>query len=146
MSNGGLKLTNPKLVEASLARHGMADCNPTILPHVASATLHSTSDGEPVVDPSAYRAVVGSLRFIEDTMHPLIAHPVGVLERHLVRPALRHMLATKHVMWYLRGRTNKGIVFPRSDGIRIVGHTDSRLRQLHRYKGVNIRRASHGQR
>jgi hypothetical protein len=53
MPDGGIKLTNPKLVEALLARHGMADCNPTILLHVASATLHSTADGEPLVDPSA---------------------------------------------------------------------------------------------
>jgi hypothetical protein len=125
MPDGGLKLTNPKLVEALLARHGMADCNPTILPHVASATLHRTADGEPLIDPSAYRAVLGSLRFIADTTHPLIAHPVGVLGLHLVRPALRHIVATKHVMRYLRGHANAGIVFPRSDGIRIEGHTDS---------------------
>jgi hypothetical protein len=125
MPDGGLKLTNPKLVEALLARHGMADCNLTILPHVAKATLHSTTDGEPRVDPSAYRSAVGSLRFIADTAHPLITHPVGVLGRHLVRPALRHMVATKHVMRYLRGHAITGIVFPRSDGIRIKGHSDS---------------------
>jgi hypothetical protein len=105
MPDGGLTLTNPNW-KALLARHGMAD-------------------GEPLVDPSAYRAVVGSLRFIADTTHPLIAHPVGVLGRHLVRPALRNMVATKHVMRYLRGLANTGIVFPRSDGIRIEGHTDS---------------------
>jgi hypothetical protein len=125
MQDGGLKLTNPKLVESLLARHSMADCNPTILPHVASATLHSTADGETLVDPSAYRAVAGSLRFLADTTNPLIAHLVGVLGRHLVRPALRHMVATKHVMLYLRGHANTGQVFPRSDGIRIEGHTGS---------------------
>jgi Reverse transcriptase (RNA-dependent DNA polymerase) len=125
MPDGGLKLSNPKLIVALLSRHGMADCNPTILPHVASATLHSTQDGEPLVDPSAYRVVVGSLRFLADTTHPLIAHPVGVLGRHLVRLALRYMVATKNGMRYLRGNVNTGIVFPRSDVVRIEGHTDS---------------------
>jgi hypothetical protein len=125
MPGGGLKLTNPSLVEALLARHGMADSNPAILPHVASATLHSTDDREPLVNPSAYRAVAGSLRFLADTTHTLIAHPVGVLGRHLDRPALRHMVAMKHVMRYLRSHANTGIVFPRSDGIHIEGHTDS---------------------
>jgi hypothetical protein len=45
MPDGGLNLTNPRLVETLLARHGMADCNPTILPHVASArrVLRSTA-------------------------------------------------------------------------------------------------------
>jgi hypothetical protein len=89
MPDGGLKLTNPKLVAALLARHGMTECNPTILPHVASPTLHSTQDGEPLVDPSAYRVVVGSLRFLADTTHPLIAQPVGVLGRRIVRPAFK---------------------------------------------------------
>jgi hypothetical protein len=35
------------------------------------------------------------------------------------------MVVTKHVMRCLRGNANTGIVFPRSDGIRIEGHTDS---------------------
>jgi hypothetical protein len=46
MPDGGLKLTNPNLVDALLSRHGMADCKPTILPHVASATLRSAQGGE----------------------------------------------------------------------------------------------------
>jgi hypothetical protein len=125
MPDGGLKLTNPKLVAALLARHGMTDCNPTILPHVACATLHSTQDGEPLADPSAYRAVVvGSLHILRDNTHPLIVHPVGVLGRHLVRPD-RHMVATKSVLRYLRGDMNTGLVFPRSEGIRMEGYTDS---------------------
>jgi hypothetical protein len=71
MPDGGLKLTNPKLVDALRACHGMADCNPTILLHVACATLHSSQDGETLVDPSAYHAVVGSLRFLA---HHLFTH------------------------------------------------------------------------
>jgi hypothetical protein len=35
MTDGDLKLTIPRW----LKRYGMADCNPTILPHVASSTL-----------------------------------------------------------------------------------------------------------
>jgi hypothetical protein len=125
MPDGGLKLTDPKLVDALLARHGMADRNPTILPHVASATLHNTQDGEPLVDPSAYCAVVGSLRFLPGTTHPLISHPVGILGRHLVHPGWRHMVATKNVMLSLRGNVNTGLVFPRSEGIRIEYYADS---------------------
>jgi hypothetical protein len=63
MPDGGLNLTNPKLVEPLLAGHGMADSNPTILPHFASATLQSSKDGEPLVDPSAYPAVVDFVAF-----------------------------------------------------------------------------------
>jgi hypothetical protein len=143
MPDGGLKLTKPKL-DALLSHHGMADSNPTILPHVASATLHSTQDGEPLVDPSEYRSVVGSLRFLADTTHPLIAHPVGVLGRHLVRPALRHMVATKNVMRYLRGNVNTGIVFPRSDVIRIEGHTDSGYANCTDTRASTCRRVGHG--
>jgi hypothetical protein len=119
MPDGGLKLTNSKLVQDWLARHGITDCTQTILPHVARATLRSTEDEEPLVDPSAYRAVVGSLAFLAGTTHPLIALPVGVLGCHLVRPALRHMVATKHVIRYLRGNANTSLDFPRSNGIRI---------------------------
>jgi hypothetical protein len=69
--------------------------------------------------------VVGSLRILIDNTHPLIVHPVGVLGRHLVRPDLRHMVATKSVLRYLRGDMNTGLVFPRSEGIRMEGYTDS---------------------
>jgi hypothetical protein len=102
MQDVGLKLTNPKLVDALLVRHGMPDCNPTILPYVDGVTLRSTQDRETLVDPSTYRAVVGSLRFVADTTCQIIAHPVGILGPHLVRPALRHMAATKRLLRYLR--------------------------------------------
>jgi hypothetical protein len=69
--------------------------------------------------------VVGSLRLLADTTYLLIGHPVGVLGRYLFRPGLRHMAATTNVMRYLRGNVKTGLVFPLSEGIRIVGYTDS---------------------
>jgi hypothetical protein len=125
MPDVGLKLTNPKLVDALLVRHGMADCNPNNPQHVASFTLQSTQDRVPVVDPSTKRSVFGSLLFLADSTHRLVAHAVDILGRHLVRPALGHIVETKNVLRYLRGNANTGLVFPRSDGISIDGHTDS---------------------
>jgi hypothetical protein len=75
--------------------------------------------------PRTVRAAVNPLLFLADATHPLIAYPVGALGRHLVRPPLKHIVATKNVMRYLRGNVITGLVFLRSEGIRIEGYTDS---------------------
>jgi hypothetical protein len=104
---------------------GTTDSNPTILLHVASAMLQSTENGEPLGNPPANRAVVGSLCILAEATHPVIANNVGVLRRPLLSTAVMHMLATKNFVGFPQGNRNTGHAFPRSDDIRIEGHTDS---------------------
>lgn len=50
---------------------------------------------------------------------------MGVLGRHLQKPAKRHMAAAKHVLRYLKGVSDNGINFTKHGPIQICAYSDS---------------------
>jgi hypothetical protein len=125
LPDGGIKLSNPKTVAALLHEHGLSECAPAVLPHKISADACLARPGEPMADPTRYRSIVGSLRFLADSTHPLIAFTVGVLGRHLHQPASRHMDMAVHVLRYLQGQRDSGLVFNRASTLHLAAATDS---------------------
>jgi hypothetical protein len=79
---------------------------------------------------TAYRGVVGELRYLADKTRPDIAYAVGQLARHLQDPRQEHWIAVRNVLSYLRGTTNFGLRFKKTSKARanlekIVGASDS---------------------
>lgn len=58
-----------------------------------------------------YRNLVGSLMYLAQCTRPDIAHAVGTLSQHLDWPGFQHWNAACHVLRYLRGTHNYGIVY-----------------------------------
>jgi hypothetical protein len=55
-----------------------------------------------LVDATLYRHIIGSLMYMTNTM-PYICFVVNTLSQYLVEPRCVHLVATKHVMRYLKG-------------------------------------------
>ena len=83
-----------KILEAA----GMTNCNGCETPMEARLKLHK-NDGE-AVDPTAYRSIIGSLRYIVNT-RPDLAYSVGVVSRYMEAPNKEHWAAVKHILRYL---------------------------------------------
>jgi hypothetical protein len=66
----------------------------------------SKKEGE-VVDPTAYRSIIGSLRYIVNT-RPDLAYSVGVVSRYMEAPGRAHWAAVKHILRYLKGTLGYG--------------------------------------
>ncbi|XP_043812719.1 secreted RxLR effector protein 161-like [Manihot esculenta] len=84
-------------------------------------------DGEPFVDATEYRRIIGSLRYLVNT-RPDLAYSVGVVSRYMDTPTVTHMNAVKQILRYVRGTIGMGIVYKKNqEKEELVGFSDSDL-------------------
>ena len=102
----GISLSQGAYARKILEKNGMATCNPCQVPMEARLKLSKFST-EPPVDATAYRSVVGSLRYLVNT-RPDIAFAVGYVSRFLEDPRKDHLAAVKHILRYLAGTKTWG--------------------------------------
>ena len=76
------------------------------------------------MDPTLYRQLIGSLMYLVNT-RPDLYFAVNTLSQFMVEPRSMHWVAVKHVLRYLSGTVDFGLDYRRSEGIRLVGYTDS---------------------
>jgi hypothetical protein len=107
-----------------LEKDGMAGCNSCQTPMEHRLKL-SKNSSEPLVDATKYHSLVGSLRYLVNTC-PDLAFSVGYVSRFLAEPHEDHMMAVKHILWYLTGTMNWGLNFKRGqERAVLIGFTDS---------------------
>ncbi|KAL5787727.1 hypothetical protein ACOSP7_004676 [Xanthoceras sorbifolium] len=95
----------------------MADAKLAVTPLATTTTLtlHASTA---LSDITEYRAVVGSLQCLSLT-RPDIAYTVGKLSQFMHRPTSDHWTAMKHLLRYLCGTSDHGLVLHR-DSLLIV--------------------------
>ena len=76
------------------------------------------------MDPTLYRRLIGSLMYLVNT-RPYFCFALNTLIQFMVEPRSVHWVAAKHVLCYLLGTVDFGLNYRRSEGIRLVGYTDS---------------------
>lgn len=80
----------------------------------------------PLVDPTMYRSIVGSLRYLVNTRSD-IAYVVGILSRFMEKPISEHMVAIKHLLRYIKGTLNVGCFYVRKKKgeVELINYSDS---------------------
>ncbi|KAF2284885.1 hypothetical protein GH714_031901 [Hevea brasiliensis] len=76
-----------------LEKTGMLNCNSSRVPMEPKCKLKK-QDGEPFVDATEYRRIIGSLRYLVNT-RPDLAYSVGVVSRYMDTPTVTHMSAVQ---------------------------------------------------
>jgi len=74
---------------------------------------------------TAYRSLVGGLRYLADMTRPDIAFAVGELARFMINPGEIHMQAAKRVLRYLKGTQHWKVRFDGNADLTLVGYSDS---------------------
>lgn len=74
----------------------------------------SKENSSPPVDPTYYRSIVGSLRYLVNTRLDL-AFPVCMVSRTMQEPTTEHMTAVKQILRYIRGTFDLGCQHNRKD-------------------------------
>jgi len=85
---------------------GMSNCNACDTPMECRLKLSKKKEGD-AVDPTAYRSIIGSLRYLVNT-RPDLAYVVGVVSRYMEAPGKEHWAAVKHILRYLKGTAGYG--------------------------------------
>ena len=103
---------------------GMSDCNSCTTPMECRLKLKKEDDAKPF-DPSLYRSIIGSLRYLVHS-RPDITHAIGIVSRFMETPSTHHWAAVKQILRYIRGTLGYGCCYQAGHGeVKLVGYTDS---------------------
>lgn len=109
-----------------LEKSGISSCNPCKFPMEHKLQLDK-DEGGTLVDATEYRGIVGSLRYLTHT-RPDISYAVGIVSRFMEMPTVKHQQAIKHILRYIRGTIDYGLVYKREgNGKILLGFSDSDL-------------------
>jgi len=121
----GITLSQSAYALKILENASMTNCNPCATPMEARLKLTKSMEEE-VLNPTAYRSIIGSLRYIVNT-RPDLAYSVGVVSRHMEAPTKQHWGTVKHILRYLKGTVEFGCKYERGAELKplLLGYRDS---------------------
>jgi len=121
----GITLSQGSYAVKILESAGMTNCNACDTPMEPRLKLYKSKEGE-AVEPTAYRSIIGSLRYIVNT-RPDLAYSVGVVSRYMEAPGKDHWIAVKRILRYLKGTMGYGCKYEKGTGLKPIlpGYSDS---------------------
>jgi histone deacetylase 1/2 len=126
-----IHMSQPHIIEKMLIKHGLSSSTPTKSPY--NPTIKLTKDnGDPFNDITLYRNIIGSLFWIARTTRPDIMFVVSILSQYQAAPTEVHYGAAKHVLRYLAGTINHGIVISAPECNTLIGWSDSSHKDIQR--------------
>ncbi|XP_021979282.1 uncharacterized mitochondrial protein AtMg00810-like [Helianthus annuus] len=102
---------------------GMQDCNAAKWPMNPKPQLTKDEAGKEV-DPTEYRRIIGSLRYLIHT-RPDLSYLVGVVSKFMQTPNESHYAAVKQIVRYLKGTTSYGLRYAKGGDGQLIGYSDS---------------------
>ncbi|XP_019244295.1 PREDICTED: uncharacterized protein LOC109224163 [Nicotiana attenuata] len=105
-----------------LKKFNMLDCNPVNTPIESGTKLSIFDEGEKV-DPTFFKSLVESLRYITST-RPDILFAVGVVSHFMEAPTSTHLKVTRRILRNLKGAIDFGLFYSSND-FNLVGFCDS---------------------
>jgi hypothetical protein len=121
--DGRFFLGQGKCAVEILRRFRMMECRPMYTPLVTNWRKIDASNSK-TVDSTVYHQLIGSLMYLVNTRLD-ISFAVNSLSQFMVDPRRVHWIASKHVLHYLRGTMEYGLLYERSGGVTLAGFTDA---------------------
>ena len=100
----------------------MLDCKEINTPTVTNLKLLNDDSSERV-DATLYRHIIISLMYLKNII-PDICFFVNTLSQYMVEPRHVHLVATRHVMRYLKGTLDSGLKYAVDGEFRLCGYID----------------------
>ena len=122
-TEAGITICQSSYAAKILETAGLTDCNSSATPMEPRLKLSKVSSA-PAIDPTMYRSVVGSLRYLVNT-RPDLAYSVGFISRFMENPTTEHLAVMKRVLRYVAGTLHFGCHYKRKKDPQLVGYSDS---------------------
>ena len=104
-------LNQRSYIETILHSFKINECNLVRTPMEARFQL-GTQRGKDEVNPSRFRSLIGSLRYLLNTQ-PDLTYSVNYLSKYMSNPSSEHMNAAKRVLRYIKGTSSFGLRYER---------------------------------
>jgi hypothetical protein len=121
--DGELFMSQGKYAREILGKFHMEGCKPIDTP-LPGNWRKEDATSEEVVDATIYRQLVGSLMYPVNT-RPYILYAVNQLSQVMVKPTKLFWKASKHVLRYLRGKSEYGLWYRQIDEVNFHGFMDA---------------------
>ncbi|KAH9648378.1 hypothetical protein KPL70_025559 [Citrus sinensis] len=119
----GIFISQESYAKEILKRFKMNDCKPISTPVECGVKLSKYDEGEDI-DPTFFKSLVGSLRYLTCT-RPDILYAVGLVSRYMKNPKTTHFKAAKRILRYIKGTINFGLLYSFSNDYKLIGYSDS---------------------
>ena len=90
-----------------------------------SLKLTKAKDDSTYIDGELYQSAVGKLIYPSTRMRPDIAFAVSNVAKFTAKPTEQQWRAMKHIIRYLAGTTNFGLLFTRNESTECTGYSDA---------------------
>ena len=122
---GTLFIDQSQYLKTVLERFGMSDCTPVSIPLPSGTNfVPASSEEHASVSTYPYLEVIGSLTYVAMGTRPDICAAVRALSPFAATFGPLHVDGLKHIMRYLRGTMDRGILYTMGGG-GLVGYTDA---------------------
>nr|XP_043619806.1 secreted RxLR effector protein 161-like [Erigeron canadensis] len=118
----GFFIHQTKYAQDILKRFGMEDTSPMDTPIQKNHQLGMLSLNDPEVDPTRYRAMIGSFMYLTAS-RPDIMFVVCLCARYQFCPGESHMKAVKQILRYLKGQPVLGLWYSIGGDFELVAYT-----------------------
>ena len=122
-STNGVFLGQWKYTIEILKRFRMIDFKAIATPMASNLKLLCDASSESV-DAMIYHQMIGSLMCLTNT-RPHICFAVNTLSQFLTDPRQVHMVAAKHILRYLKGIIDYGLIYDVNQKVNLQGYADS---------------------
>ncbi|OIT04124.1 retrovirus-related pol polyprotein from transposon tnt 1-94, partial [Nicotiana attenuata] len=119
----GIFISQESYTKEILKKFNMLDCNPVNTPMESGTKLSKFDEGEKM-DPTFFKSLVGSLRYLTCT-RPDILFAVGVVRRFMEASTSTHLKVTRRILRYLKGTIDFGLFYSSSNDLNLMGFCDS---------------------
>lgn len=123
--SGGYAWSQDAYVERLLHDAGMQDCNPRKTPSTARLYRHEEAEAMNTKQQKGYRRLVGGLLYLNTCTRPDISVATNQLTRHFSEPQRHHMKAAKHLLAYVAGTKNHGLIFVKEESPKLECWVDA---------------------
>lgn len=126
-----MTLNHTSYVKTLLEKYQMQDCNKTATPLAEKCELtkddspDAGSDEQIEMQAYDYRGLVGSISYLAQTTRPDLSFASHLLSKFLNNPGKTHWKAAKHVLRYLRGTSDVGLTYSKTNVTGLTGFTDA---------------------
>jgi len=111
MSRDSIVISQTKYIESILKKEGLKHANPVGMPLDPNSPLEPNPEGNEGNCSNSFARLLGELQFIANATRPDITYTVNRLASYTTNPSLQHIGVLKHILQYLLGTKNHGIVY-----------------------------------
>ena len=91
---------------------------------LSTSTKLNIDESEKSFDQKAYRSIIGVLLYLTTTRLNIM-FSIGLYARFQSNPKLSHLKAVKRILRYLKGTTNPGLWYPKSENFELIAYTNA---------------------